>query len=144
VVAAIRKAKREMGIKVAAVDYLQLIQARGAGNKEGEISEISHTIQTLAQDLEITILVLSQLNADGDTKHGRVIEEDADAVLNIVQDRNKESETYKQHRHILIAKDRHYGSGGRKVPLILNRDKIRFEEGEDTTEKKTQRPQFQR
>jgi hypothetical protein len=30
------------------------------------------------------------------------------------------------------------------VPLILNRDKIRFEEGEDTTEKKTQRPQFQR
>ena len=93
-------------------------------------------MQELAQYLGITLIVLSQLNADGDTKHGRVIEEDADAVLNIVQDRNKESPTYKQHRFILIAKDRHYGSGGTRVSLILDRARIRFVEGSDETEPK--------
>ena len=142
VVAAVRKAHREMGIKLAAVDYVQLIRGGKHDTKEAEVSEISHTLQELAQDLGITIIVLSQLNADGDTKHGRVIEEDADAVLNIVQDRNKESDTYKQHRFILIAKDRHYGSGGTRVPLILDRSRIRFVEGRDETEpKKTAKKQ---
>jgi hypothetical protein len=65
-----------------------------------------------------------------------VIEEDADAVLSIIQDRNKDSETYKQHRYILISKDRHYGSGGTRVPLILDRARIRFIEGQDETNAK--------
>jgi replicative DNA helicase len=143
VIASIRKAAREMNIKIAAVDYLQLIRAGGDyGTKEGEISEISHALQEVAQDLGITLLVLSQLNADGETKHGRVIEEDADAVLRIVQDRNKDSETYKTHRHISIDKDRHYGSGGTRVPLILDRKRIRFVRGEDQTHQS--KPKFQR
>ena len=142
VIASIRKAAREMDIKLAAVDYLQLIRGGDHGSKEAEISEISHALQECAQDLGITLLVLSQLNADGETKHGRVIEEDADAVLNIVQDRNKESETYKQHRYVLIAKDRHYGSGGNRVPIILDRERIRFVPGQDTTE--TKKPKFTR
>lgn len=133
VLAAIRKAHREMGIKLAAVDYVQLIRGGNHGNKESEVSEISHALQEIAGDLGITLIVLSQLNADGDTKHGRVIEEDADVVLNIVQDRDKDSDTYKMHRHILIGKDRHYGSGGTRVRLILDRDHIRFIEGFDNT-----------
>jgi replicative DNA helicase len=142
VIASIRKASREMGIKIAAVDYLQLIRGGDHGTKEGEISEISHALQEVAQDLQITLLVLSQLNADGETKHGRVIEEDADAVIRIVQDRNKESDTYKQHRHISIDKDRHYGSGGSKVPLILDRERIRFVYGEDQSQ--SSKPKFRR
>jgi len=143
IIAAIKRARRETGIKVAAVDYLQLVKGSGdAGNREGEISEVSHGLQEVAQDCGITLLILSQLNADGDTKHGRVIEEDADAVLNIIQDRNKESETYKMHRHILIAKDRHYGTGGERVRLILDRERIRFIEGQDQTHQT--KPKFNR
>lgn len=134
VIASIRKAVREMNVKVAAVDYLQLIRSPGDhGTKEAEVSEISHALQEIAQDLGITLMVLSQLNAEGETKHGRVIEEDADAVIRIVQDRNKDSETYKTHRHISIDKDRHYGSGGKRVPLILDRERIRFVRGDDST-----------
>lgn len=136
IIAAIRKAHREIGIKIAAVDYVQLIRGSSHDTKEGEVSEISHALQEVTQELGLTLLVLSQLNADGETKHGRVIEEDADVVLNIVQDRNKESETYKQHRHVLIVKDRHHGSGGTRVPLILDRSRIRFVEGKDETEQK--------
>jgi len=143
VIAAIRRAHREMGIKLAAVDYVQLIKGAKADTKEAEVSEVSHALQEIAGDLGITVLALSQLNADGDTKHGRVIEEDADAVINIIQDRNKESETYKQHRYVLIAKDRHYGSGGERIPLILDRKRIRFVHGNDETAG-SQKPKFNR
>jgi len=144
VISAIRRAHREIGIKIAVVDYVQLVKGAKADTKEAEVSEVSHSLQQIAGDLGITLIVLSQLNADGDTKHGRVIEEDADAVINIIQDRNKESETYKQHRHVLIAKDRHYGTGGEKVRLILDRQYIRFVEGADKTETSAKKPKFQR
>lgn len=144
VLGAIRRAHREVGAKLIAVDYVQLIKAE-ADNREGEISEVSHSLQAIAGELGITILALTQLNQDGDTKHGRVIEEDADAVIQIVQDRNKESSTYKLHRYILIAKDRHYGSGGKRVPLILDRKRIRFVEGTDESEAaKEKKPNFKR
>lgn len=144
ILSAIRRAHREMGVKIAVVDYVQLIKGAKADTKEAEVSEVSHALQQIAGDLGITLIVLSQLNADGDTKHGRVIEEDADAVINIIQDRNKESDTYKQHRHVLIAKDRHYGSGGEKVRLVLDRKYIRFVEGADETEAANRKPKFKR
>lgn len=130
VLSTVRRAHREMGAKVAAIDYVQLIRVPGTGsNKEQEVSEISHSIQELAHELGMHIIVLTQLNADGDTKHGRVIEEDADAFLQIVQDMNKQSETFKQHQHVLIVKDRHFGQSGRKLPLIFDKSLIRFVHG---------------
>jgi len=144
ILSAIRRAHREMGIKLAVVDYVQLIKGAKADTKESEVSEVSHALQEIAGDLGITLIVLSQLNAEGDTKHGRVIEEDADAVITIIQDRNKESASYKQHRHVLIAKDRHYGSGGERVPLILDRKYIRFVHGLDETEGAARKPKFTR
>jgi replicative DNA helicase len=142
IIATIRRAHREYGIKVAVVDYAQRIKGTKTESRELEQTECSNALQTLAGDLGITIIVPSQLNEDGETKHGKVWQEDADAVILIVQDRNKESPTYKQHRHTLIAKDRHYGSGGTRVPLILDREYIRFVEGQDETASK--KPQFQR
>lgn len=144
IIGAIRRAHREMRIKIAVVDYVQLVKGAKADTKEAEVSEVSHALQEVAGDLGITLIALSQLNADGDTKHGRVIEEDADAVITIIQDRNKESATYKQHRHVVIAKDRHYGSGGERVRLILDRKYIRFVEGADETEGAAKKPKFTR
>lgn len=141
IVAEVRRAHREIGIKVAAIDFAQLIKCPGKSGVE-EVEIISHALQELAQDLQIAIILPSQLNADGDTKNGRVIEEDASLVFNIVQDRNKESETYNQHRHILIVADRFCGAGGKVIPLILDRERIRFVEGEDMTT--NAKPKFRR
>jgi len=143
IIATLRRAHREYGIKVAVVDYAQRIKGSKTESREIEQTECSNALQTLAGDLGITIIVPSQLNEDGETKHGKVWQEDGDAVLLIVQDRNKESPTYKRHRHVLIAKDRHYGTGGTRVPLILDRDYIRFVEGRDETEGAA-KPKFQR
>lgn len=133
VVADIRKAHRERGIKIAVVDYAQKIQGPKSDSKTDETEEVSHALYELAVELGIFLILPSQLNADGDTKNGRVFEEDADAVLNIVQDRNKESATYKHHRYVLIVKDRHNSKGGERIPLVLNRDHLRFVHGMDET-----------
>lgn len=143
VVTEIRKAHREMGIKIAVVDYAQKIVGPQTGSKVEEYEEISHTLFELASELAITIILPSQLNAEGDTKGGRVFEEDADDVLNIVQDRNKESPTYKAHKHILIVKNRHNSQGGKIIPMILNHESLRFVHGMDETAG-SQKPKFQR
>jgi replicative DNA helicase len=133
IVSAVRKAHRENGIKVVAIDYAQLIRSKGLAGM-AEVEHVSHSIQELAQELAIAIILPSQLNADGDTKNGRVFEEDAAAVVNIVQDRDKNSDTYNQHKHMLIVADRFYSAGGQRVGLVLDRERIRFVEGEDKTE----------
>jgi replicative DNA helicase len=139
--AAVRRQHREIGIRVAVIDYAQLIRSPGKTGVE-EMEDISHQVAQLAQDLGIAIILPSQLNNEGDTKNGRVLEEDAAFVWMIVQDRNKESETYKQHRHMLVIADRFNGSGGQRIPLVLDTERIRFVEGQDQTQQA--KPKFQR
>ena len=58
-----RRLKRERGLDLIVVDYLQLMQV--AGNKENratEISEISRSMKALAKELKVPIIALSQLN----------------------------------------------------------------------------------
>jgi replicative DNA helicase len=133
VLACIRRLVRDHGVKVVAVDYIQRIKpSRQYRSEEEGIKEISNAIQAVSKEMGISILLLSQLNESGDTARGRVIEQDADALLYIIQDRNKNSPTYKQHLHILIGKDRHYGSGGQKINLVLDRSVVRFKPGSIT------------
>lgn len=130
IIAKIRIAHRRHGIKLVCVDYAQLIRIPNSHSELQTITEASHTLKSLAEELEIHIILPTQLNATGDTKNGRVIEEDADTWISILQDTDKESDTYKQHEGIRIDKDRHYGNGGKTVGILFNRDKIRFESGQ--------------
>ena len=136
----IRKGVRENGAKVVSIDYLQLIRCK-AGSSEGEISEISHSIQEIAQELGISILLLSQINENGDTKHGIVAVEDCDAYMIIQQERDKQSESFGQHYDILLAKDRHNGHGGKTINLIFDSSLVRFKNGFVQRKKKTNTPQ---
>lgn len=138
VLAGIRRSVRKHGTRVAVVDYLQLMrgQRQKGDSGEREFADISHAIQELADSLGIAIIVLSQQNADGETKHARAIEEDCDFWLSIVQHRDRESEDFKRHKHVLLAKDRHNGRGGEILPLILDREHVRFVRGTWALEKK--------
>jgi replicative DNA helicase len=137
IVSTIRRAARKHGIKVAFVDYVQLIRGERGLSKEQEIMGISNTLQELAAELNIFICVMSQENDNGDTKHAKAIEEDSDWTLSIVQEQDKKSQNYKAHKHILITKDRHNGKGGERLPLILDRKHVRFVTGQFTDEPKT-------
>jgi replicative DNA helicase len=58
-----RRLKREHGLGLIVIDYLQLMQVTGTTeNRATEISEISRSLKALAKELEVPVIALSQLN----------------------------------------------------------------------------------
>jgi replicative DNA helicase len=58
-----RRLKRERGLDLIVVDYLQLMQVSGTKeNRATEISEISRSLKALAKELKVPVIALSQLN----------------------------------------------------------------------------------
>ncbi len=90
-----RRLKMQHGIQMIVIDYLQLMSAGGdskGGNREQEISTISRSIKSIAKELDVPIIALSQLSRSVETRGGDkrpilsdlresgAIEQDADIV----------------------------------------------------------------
>jgi replicative DNA helicase len=67
-----RRVKREHGLHLVIVDYLQLMQVSGTKeNRATEISEISRGLKALAKELDVPVIALSQLNRSVEQREGK-------------------------------------------------------------------------
>jgi replicative DNA helicase len=129
--AEIRRYVRKHDVQVVFLDQIGLVRGdRQKGDTgEAELRGISNTLQELAHELDIALVVMSQMNADGDTKGAKAVEEDCDWNLSIIQEMDRSKETFRDHKHILLAKDSHNGNEGTRLPLLLDKETLRFKYG---------------
>ncbi|MGH8119652.1 MAG: replicative DNA helicase [Gammaproteobacteria bacterium] len=133
-----RRIKREAGLDMVVVDYLQLMSVPGTTeNRATEISEISRSLKAMAKELNVPVLALSQLNRSleqrpnkrpvmSDLRESGAIEQDADVIIFIYRDEVYNEDTPdKGKAEIIIAKQRNGPIG--MVPLTFLGQYTRFE-----------------
>jgi replicative DNA helicase len=135
-----RRLKRDKGLSLLIVDYLQLITARGRFNsRQEEVASISRGLKGLAKELQIPVLVLSQLTRApereergpqlSDLRESGAIEQDADVVMFIYRPNFFNMNATPEEREmadILIAKQRNGPTD--KVKFVFRSRLTRFEE----------------
>jgi replicative DNA helicase len=135
-----RRLKRESGLGLLVVDYLQLMaptHSRGSDSLVQQVTEISRSLKNLARELDVPVLALSQLSRAVEQRGGKPrlsdlrdsgsIEQDADVVMFIHRDDkvNKESSERPGIAEILIEKHRNGPTG--KIELLFNEKRATFE-----------------
>ncbi|QCI26151.1 replicative DNA helicase [Buchnera aphidicola] len=133
-----KKLYKSKGLNLIMIDYLQLIHVPHLSTQRTlEISEISRTLKSLAKELNIPIIAVSQLNRsleqrsdrrpiNSDLRESGALEQDADLIMFIYRDElYNEHTTSKGIAEIIIGKQRNGPIG--MVKLIFNGNLCRFD-----------------
>ncbi len=134
-----RRLKRRYNIDAIVIDYLQLMDAPNAENRQQQISTISRSLKALARELEVPIIALSQINRAAekeerkprmsDLRESGAIEQDADLIM-FLYDPNYQNadpdfdESGGREVELILAKQRNGPTG--MVPLLFCRDIMKF------------------
>lgn len=135
-----RRLKSQYGIAAVFIDYMQLMSVGGyAESRQQEISTISRQLKALARELEVPVVVLSQLNraAEGreghrprmsDLRESGSIEQDADVIMLLHREdyyhRGEQDYQETNTAEVIIAKQRNGPTG--TVELIFDGRLTRF------------------
>lgn len=130
-----RRHKRKHGLDLLVLDYLQLMAGADDEKRHTQIEEITRGLKSLAKELNIAILLLSQLSRKtenarrpklSDLRDSSSVEQDADVVLFIHREEVDTPETtWKGYADIHVAKNRQ-GALGRVGATYIGHQ-VRFE-----------------
>ncbi len=143
-----RRLQQDKGLGLLVIDYLQLMDHTNKyATPIQQVTENSRALKTLAKELNIPILVLSQLSRAveqrtphrpilSDLRESGAIEQDADVVMFIYrEDKYNENSLEKNIAEIIIAKHRNGPTGATKLYFDENRVSFRnLEQGDYATE----------
>lgn len=137
-----RRLQSEYGLKLMIVDYLQLMRGRGrTENRQQEISEISRALKSLAKELNVPVVAISQLSRAvearsdkrpqlSDLRESGAIEQDADLVVFIYREElYKKTPENTNVAEVIIGKQRNGPLG--TVKLTFLKEYLRFEDYEE-------------
>jgi replicative DNA helicase len=140
-----RRLKNKFNVGIIIIDYLQLMSgsADRNSNREQEISKISRDLKSLAKELQIPIIALSQLSREvekrkegnkmpqlSDLRESGAIEQDADLVMFLYRPEyyeitaNEHGESNKGETHVKIAKHRNGSLEVIKLTALLHIQKF--------------------
>jgi replicative DNA helicase len=135
-----RRLHAEHGLDMVLIDYMQLMTGPGGGgrneNRQQEISYISRNLKSLARELNVPVVALSQLSRAvearsdkrpmlSDLRESGSIEQDADVVLFIYREDYYIEDSDRQNiADVLIAKHRHGSTG--TVSLFFRKELTQF------------------
>ncbi len=144
--AKVRRLKQERGLDLVMVDYLQLMSGGARFNSRNEeVSAISRNLKSVAKELDVPMLVLSQLSRQperrggdhrpqlSDLRESGSLEQDADVVMFIVRPSMYDPEAEDPRRaELIIAKQRNGPIG--EVDLVFQHEFTRFENADFSRE----------
>lgn len=135
-----RRLQMEHGLDILIVDYLQLMSVGRAGfsvtNRVQEISEISRSLKSLARELHIPVMALSQLSRAveqrpvkipqlSDLRESGAIEQDADVVMMMYREDYYEEDTDRPGMTDIYVRKHRHGTIGR-AELLFKKEQMRF------------------
>ena len=134
-----RRLRAEHGLGLIVVDYLQLMSPTAAKNNDNlvqQVTEISRSLKQLAKELDVPVLALSQLSRNvenrgdnarpqlSDLRDSGSIEQDADVVMFIHREKDKENGGRVPLSDIMIEKHRNGSTG--TIKLYFDGEKTSF------------------
>ena len=134
-----QRLKREKGLDLLIVDYLQLMMGHGRfDNRTQEVSQISRGLKLLAKELHVPVVALSQLSRQPEQRKGELrkpqladlrdsgsIEQDADVVVFLYREELYDRDTERKGiADVIIAKQRNGPTGD--FPLVFLADHMTF------------------
>jgi replicative DNA helicase len=132
-----RRIKAEHGLGLIVIDYLQLMQSRGRSeNRQQEVSDISRSLKSLAREINVPVISLSQLSRAveqrtdkkpylADLRESGSLEQDADMVAFLYREDYYNPESDKKNiTELIIAKQRNGPVG--TVELLFQKEFSKF------------------
>lgn len=123
------------GLDLIVIDYLQLLHCKYGENKQTEIAEISRNLRELSKELNVPVIVLSQLSRRVEERNNKMplmsdlrdsgsIEQDADVVMLLNRPDYYKVDDRPNEIDVIVAKNR-YGRC-KTVSMFFDKDTMRF------------------